>query len=69
MPVAVQFAEMELWAKDILIAGSSRLQPDPRLVFVGIDQTTYVDVIASEEAAVSPPLAKLTNSFPWSRDL
>ena len=64
-----KLAESELLAKDTLIAGSSKLSPDPRLVFVGIDQTTYADVIAPEEAAENPALAKLTNSFPWSRDL
>jgi adenylate cyclase len=64
-----KLAESELWAKDVLVSRSSKLAPDPRLVFVGIDQTTYADVIAPEEAAADPTLARLTNSFPWSRDV
>src|SRR5438477_444113 len=64
-----KLAEAELWAKDILVTGSSRLAPDPRLVFIGIDQTTYADVVGPDETSANPALAKLTNSFPWSRDV
>ena len=64
-----KLADWELAAKDVLVRGSAKLSPDPRLVFVGIDQTTYADVIAPEEAAADPALAQLTNSFPWSRDV
>jgi len=67
--VSEKLADAELAAKDIFVRGSSKLSPDPRLVFLGIDQTTYADVIAPEEAATNPVLAKLTNSFPWSRDV
>ena len=64
-----KLADAELAAKDFLITGSSRLSPDPRLVFIGIDQTTYADVISPEEAATNATLAALTNRFPWSRDV
>jgi adenylate cyclase len=64
-----KLADAELAAKDFLITGSSRKSPDPRLVFIGIDKTTYIDDIAPEEAAANPALATLTNSHPWSRDL
>jgi adenylate cyclase len=67
--VSEKLVDAELAAKDIFVRGSSKLSPDPRLVFLGIDQTTYADVIAPEEAAANPALAKLTNSFPWSRDV
>ena len=67
--VSERLALAELGFKDLLNRRSARYQPDPRLIFVGIDQTSYADVISPEEAAASPALATLTNSFPWSRDL
>lgn len=64
-----RLALAELTVKDMLHNRTIRLEPDPRLLFVGIDQTTYADVIADDEAAANPTLAALTNSFPWSRDV
>jgi adenylate cyclase len=61
---------LELRVKDLMISSErAALGPDPRLVFIGIDQPTYADAIAPEEAAQSPVLARLTNSFPWARDV
>lgn len=64
-----RLALAELAVRDVLHSGTIRYSPDPRLVFVGIDQTSYADIIAPEEAALNPTLAELTNSFPWSREV
>ena len=64
-----RLALLELEAKDSFIANSSKLGPDPRLAFIGIDQPSYAEVLAPEEIAESPTLAHLTNSFPWSREV
>ena len=61
---------LELRVKDQMISSErATLGPDPRLVFVGIDQPSYADIIAPEEAAQNPALAGLTNNFPWPRDV
>src|SRR5688500_16867133 len=65
--LAEQFLLWELRAKDMLLANFSNLQPDPRLVFVGIDQPSYVDVLNPEELLANPVLAGTTNTFPWPR--
>ena len=58
----------ELRVKDLMVSSErAALHPDPRLVFIGIDQPTYADIISPEEAAQNPVLAQLTNSFPWPR--
>ncbi len=65
--LAERLALTELATRDLIHSGTVKYAPDPRLVFVGIDQTSYADIIAPEEAAMNPTLAELTNSFPWSR--
>lgn len=60
----------EFAIKDLMLstpAGS--IGPNPRLVFIGIDQPTYADLLAPEEMAATPILAKTTNTFPWPRDV
>src|SRR4051812_1161573 len=59
----------ELDLNDFLLHSGRRLGVDSRLVFIGVDQPSYADVIASEEAAESAVLASLTNSFPWARSV
>jgi adenylate cyclase len=61
--------ESELDLNDVLLHSGRQIGPDPRLVFLGIDQPTYLDKVSAEEASQLPLLAKLTNSFPWSRDV
>lgn len=64
----ISLHRLELWAKDFFLRNERfELGPDPRLVFLGIDQPSYADIIAPEEAAGDIVLSQLTNSFPWSR--
>ena len=65
----IPLLERELDSNDFLLHSGREVGRDPRLVFIGIDQPTYVDVIAPEEAAQNAALASLTNSFPWTRNV
>jgi adenylate cyclase len=60
----------ELWAKDLMISSErGAIGPDPRLVFIGIDQPSYAEAFSPEEIIETPILGALTNTFPWSRNL
>jgi adenylate cyclase len=63
----VSLLKLELGLNDLLLHSGRETGVDPRLVFVGIDQPTYVETVSTEEIAQSPELALLTNGFPWSR--
>ena len=56
----------ELGAKNLLIVHGRTLGHDTNLVFIGIDQPNYADLLWPEDIAQSPVLAELTNRFPWS---
>lgn len=59
----------ELWAKDLMISSvRGALKPDPRLVFIGIDQPSYADMFGDDEIQASPALGLMATKFnSWSR--
>jgi adenylate cyclase len=59
----------ELRAKNQLIVHGRKLASDTNLIFIGITQPSYADIIAPEDIAAVPIVAELTNSFPWSREV
>lgn len=59
----------ELRAKNELTVRGRKVAVDTNLVFLGITQPSYGDLIGPEDIAAEPILAELTNSFPWSRSV
>jgi adenylate cyclase len=65
-----RLALLELEAKDSFIANRPNAKPDPRLVFIGIDQPSYADMFGDDEVQVSPVLGLITTNFnQWSREV
>jgi adenylate cyclase len=60
----------ELAIKDLMLSSDRGvIGPNTNLVFVGIDQPTYTDVLSPEEIEADPVLAQTTNTFPWPRNV
>ncbi len=59
----------ELGAKNVLIVKGRQLGVDTNLVFIGITQPSYGEVLMDDDIKENPAAAPLTNSFPWSRNI
>ncbi|HTD66316.1 MAG TPA: adenylate/guanylate cyclase domain-containing protein [Candidatus Limnocylindria bacterium] len=59
----------ELWAKNLFIVHGRTLGIDTNLVFIGITQPSYGELLGEEDVRQLPISAELTNSFPWSREV
>lgn len=59
----------ELWAKNIFIVEGRILGVDTNLVFIGITQPSYGEVLFEDDIKENPVVAPLTNSFPWPRSI
>ncbi|MBI3871386.1 MAG: adenylate/guanylate cyclase domain-containing protein [Verrucomicrobia bacterium] len=61
--------EMEFFAEDLILR-QGRLAPvDSRLVFVAIDQPSYVSFFSEEEMRKDPALRMASKNWPWSREV
>ncbi len=58
---------LEYYSQDLRARLGRKTPADPRLVFLGIDQASYHDILLESEIQDSPILKELAKTFPWSR--
>ena len=65
--ISAPLRDAEHYLEDWFLRNGTYAPVDPRLVLVGIDRPSYVDVIFADEAKADPVLQALRERYPWSR--
>ena len=61
--------EIESYSEDLRLQFGRKVPADSRLVFVGIDQSSYDSYYSDEEKRQDPSLALISKNWPWSREV
>lgn len=61
--------EIESYSEDLRLQLGRKVPADPRLVFVGIDQSSYDSYYSDEEKKNDPILGLISKNWPWSREV